>query len=85
MTEWKLDSRCSFSAPKSGGIARAYRVARTLVIHGDADEIVPFWMGESVAGAIHGARLLRVSGAHHGDLFAREGARFIDEIAALGS
>jgi uncharacterized protein len=60
-------------------------VARTVVIHGDADEIVPFWMGERVAGAIAGARLVRVSGAHHGDLFARDGARLIDEIAALGS
>jgi fermentation-respiration switch protein FrsA (DUF1100 family) len=57
----------------------------TLVIHGDADEIVPFWMGERVAGAIHGARLVRIAGAHHGDLFAREGDRLLDEIAALGT
>jgi hypothetical protein len=53
----------------------------TLVIHGDADEIVPFWMGHRLAGAITGARLLRVTGGHHGDLFAREGERL---LAAIG-
>lgn len=56
----------------------------TLVIHGDADEIVPFWMGERIASAIHGARFVRVAGAHHGDLFARDGARLISEIAVFG-
>ena len=55
----------------------------TLVIHGDADEIVPFWMGKRIAGAIAGARLVRVSGGHHGDLFAREGERLILEITRL--
>lgn len=55
----------------------------TLVIHGDADEIVPVWMGESVAGAIAGARFVRVEGAHHGDLFVRDHARLLGEIAAL--
>jgi fermentation-respiration switch protein FrsA (DUF1100 family) len=57
----------------------------TLVIHGDADEIVPFWMGERVARAIRGAKLLRIAGAHHGDLFARDGERLLAEIAAMGS
>ncbi len=57
----------------------------TLVIHGDADEIVPFAMGERVAGAIAGARFMRVPGGHHGDLFAREGSRLLDAIAALGT
>ena len=47
-------------------------VRRMLVIHGDADETVPFRMGKRIAGAIAGARLVRVSGGHHGDLFARE-------------
>lgn len=41
----------------------------TLVVHGDADEVVPFDMGESVAGAIAGARFVRVPGGHHNDLF----------------
>jgi len=57
----------------------------TLVIHGDADEIVPFWMGQRLARAIRGARLLRIAGAHHGDLFARDGAHLLAEIAAIGS
>jgi len=55
----------------------------TLVIHGDADEIVPFWMGQRVAGAIEGASFLRVSGGHHGDLFVRDGAHLVDAIATL--
>jgi fermentation-respiration switch protein FrsA (DUF1100 family) len=55
----------------------------TLVIHGDADEIVPFWMGDELARAIAGARLVRVPGGHHGDLFARDPARLIDAIVAL--
>jgi fermentation-respiration switch protein FrsA (DUF1100 family) len=54
-----------------------------LVIHGDADEVVPFAMGERVAGAIEGARMLRVPGGHHGDLFAREDERLTDAIASL--
>jgi fermentation-respiration switch protein FrsA (DUF1100 family) len=56
----------------------------TLVVHGDADEIVPFAMGERVAGAIPGARLLRVADGAHGDLFARAGERIVAEVAALG-
>ncbi len=55
----------------------------TLVIHGDADEVVPFWMGETIAGAIHGARLVRIAGAHHGDLFLRARSRLLDEISAM--
>jgi fermentation-respiration switch protein FrsA (DUF1100 family) len=57
----------------------------TLVIHGDADEIVPFWMGERVTSAIHGARMLVVAGGRHGDLFARDGDRIASAIASFGS
>jgi fermentation-respiration switch protein FrsA (DUF1100 family) len=57
----------------------------TLVIHGDADEIVPFAMGQRVAGSIARAELLRVRQGRHGDLFVREGQRLFDAIAALGS
>ncbi len=64
--------------------ASAIRVP-TLVIHGDADEIVPYAMGERLAGAIEGARLVRVAGGRHGDLFVREGQRLLAEIAALGA
>ena len=52
----------------------------TLVVHGDADEIVPFAMGERLSSAIAGARLLRISGGHHGDLFVRDGDRLLSEI-----
>jgi fermentation-respiration switch protein FrsA (DUF1100 family) len=55
----------------------------TLVIHGDADEIVPFWMGRRLAGAIAGARLLRVPGGHHGDLFLRERDLLLGAIASI--
>ncbi len=55
----------------------------TLVIHGDADEIVAFWMGSRVEGAIAGARLLRVAGGHHGDLFLRERERLLAAITDL--
>lgn len=33
--------------------------------------------------AVHALELVRVSGGHHGDLFAREGERLISEIARL--
>lgn len=57
----------------------------TLVIHGDADEIVPFSMGERIARAIHGARIVRIAGGHHGDLFARDGEHLLAEIASFGA
>ena len=53
----------------------------TLVVHGDQDEVIPFRMGRIVAEAIPGATLHVVEGGHHNDLFARWGARLIEEIA----
>lgn len=64
------------------GKSAAIRVP-TLVIHGDADEIVPFWMGHRLAAAIGGARLLRVAGGRHGDLFVRERDRLLAAIEAI--
>lgn len=52
----------------------------TLVIHGDSDEVVPFAMGQQVAAAIPGATLRVVRGAHHNDLFLREGAELEQAI-----
>ncbi len=63
--------------------AAAIRVP-TLVIHGDRDEIVPLAMGETIAASIAGARLLRIPGAHHGDILQRDGAGVLREVAALG-
>lgn len=57
----------------------------TLVIHGDADEVVPFWMGERISSAIRGARMRVVAGGHHGDLVAREPERVLGAIASFGS
>jgi pimeloyl-ACP methyl ester carboxylesterase len=41
----------------------------TLVIHGDADELIPFQMGEKVAAALPNAKLVRVERGHHADMF----------------
>lgn len=54
----------------------------TLVIHGDADEIVPFHMGERLVAAIPGARLLRIAGGRHGDLLQRAHASLLEAIAS---
>jgi pimeloyl-ACP methyl ester carboxylesterase len=40
-----------------------------LVVHGDADEMIPFAMGRAVAAAIPGAKLHVVGGGHHNDLW----------------
>jgi pimeloyl-ACP methyl ester carboxylesterase len=43
-----------------------------LVAHGDADDAVPFEMGERLAHAFPHGRFVTVSGGHHTDLFARD-------------
>lgn len=43
----------------------------TLIVHGDADEVVPWDMGRDLSAAIAGARLITVPGAHHGDIYVR--------------
>jgi pimeloyl-ACP methyl ester carboxylesterase len=57
----------------------------TLVVHGDADEIIPFWMGRAVARSIARARFVNVPGGRHGDLFARDGEHLLREIAAFAN
>lgn len=50
-------------------LAKAPRVtARTLVIHGDHDELVPYAMGVAVSAAIPHGKLLTVEGGHHDGL-----------------
>jgi len=56
----------------------------TLVVHGDTDEIIPFWMGRKIADAISKAQLVIVRGGHHGDLFSRDGTRLLRAMIALG-
>lgn len=66
---------------RAGAIAQP-----TLVAHGDADEIVPFEMGEAVAGALPRGRLLRVPGAHHGDVLRPEVVdAVVEHVAACGA
>ena len=62
--------------------ARAIDVP-ALVVHGDADEIVPFEMGDRIARALPDARFLAVRGGRHGDLFAREPSAIYDAVANL--
>ena len=62
----------------------------TLVVHGDADALIPLAMGEAVASAIPGARLVRVAGGHHADLLSayatgRPGAHELLESARRSS
>lgn len=54
----------------------------TLVIHGDADILVPVENGRNVAAAVPGARLVEIEGMGH-DVPKRVWARVADEIAAL--
>jgi alpha-beta hydrolase superfamily lysophospholipase len=53
----------------------------TLVIHGNADEVVPFAMGRQVAASIPGAVLREVPGGHHNDLFLMDRAELEGAIA----
>lgn len=52
----------------------------TLIVHGTDDEIIPFDMGRALASQIRDARLVTVPGGRHNDLFARDGARLMNEI-----
>ena len=55
----------------------------TLVIHGDADEIIPFWMGSHLASTIARARFFPVAEGHHGDLFLLQRERILDALGTL--
>jgi len=54
----------------------------TLVIHGDADILVPVENGRNVAAAVAGARLVEIEGMGH-DVPRRVWDQVADEIAAL--
>ncbi|NUP12430.1 MAG: alpha/beta hydrolase [Polyangiaceae bacterium] len=55
----------------------------TLVIHGNADEIVPFWMGARLSDEIPNAHLVLIEGGNHGDLFARGGDDLLARVQAF--
>lgn len=63
------------SATRAPGIALP-----VLVIHGDADEVIPADLGKALAGRFPRARFVGVPGAHHNDLWERPEVR----AAALG-
>ena len=53
--------------------ARAADVKQpVLVIHGTADEVVPFDLGERLSKSFSSATLLRIDGGHHNDVAGRE-------------
>lgn len=73
-------------------LAKASRLALpTLVVHGDADPVIPVAMGRKVAAALPNAELTIVPGGHHNDLFVRDPtlaariASFASGSAALGA
>jgi uncharacterized protein len=59
---------------------RAKDIAQpTLVVHGDADEVVPFAMGERIAKALPHGQFRPVPGGHHTDVLTPD---VLDEITA---
>jgi uncharacterized protein len=52
-----------------------------LIVHGDRDEIVPFSMGEDLARTFPKARLERIVGAHHNDLWTEHARELTEAIA----
>ena len=69
------------AAPGRLGRLRSLRLP-TLVVHGDADILVPIENGRNVAAAIPGARLVEIEGMGH-DVPRRVWSRIADEIVAL--
>lgn len=64
------------------------RIARVhvplLVIHGDADEIVPFSQGQSVFNAANPPKeIWRIPGAHHNDLLYVAGEAYVARLRAF--
>lgn len=55
----------------------------TLIVHGDADELVPYAMGVELSKAIAGAKLVTVKGAGHNDLFSVDVGPTTSAIEAL--
>lgn len=53
-----------------------------LIIHGDADEVIPYAMGQELAAAIPTAHLITVPGGHHNDLFVLDGGALRTAIVA---
>jgi hypothetical protein len=57
--------------------------APVLVVHGTADRIAPFAMGEALAAAAPDGRLLPLDGAGHNETFTLGGAMYRDTLHAF--
>lgn len=55
----------------------------TIVVHGSSDEVVPYWMGEALAGRIASAKLVTVTGARHDEVWSKQRERVLGELEKL--
>lgn len=53
----------------------------TLILHGDADDVVPYDMGVTLSDALPNAELITVPGGRHNDIFALKGQELLQRIA----
>ncbi len=60
-----------------------FDTASKVIIHGDADEVVPFSMGTRIAKLIVGSTIVRVKAGKHGDLLAHGGKQLLDRISSF--
>ena len=67
----------TFDAPRNGGFADL--TVRVVVLHGDADPLLPLPHGEALAEAVPGARLVVLEGMGHG-LSEPYWPTFVDEL-----
>ena len=66
---------------KFDNLAKAPHItAPTLIIHGDADGVVPYRMGKQLSETIAGAQLITVAGGGHNDLWQRARARLLAAV-----
>jgi pimeloyl-ACP methyl ester carboxylesterase len=64
--------------------AKAARVSvPVLVVHGTDDEVIPFELGERLAGLFPNARLVTLARGRHNDLFVRGGDGLVRELDAF--
>jgi hypothetical protein len=52
-----------------------------LIVHGDADELIPHAMGERLAATFPKAEMYTVKGGHHGDLIAIDAEGVFETVA----
>ncbi len=74
---WTNHFAMTFDAPKNGGFGDL--AMPVLVLHGDADPLLPLPHGEAIRDAVPGARLAVLAGMGHG-LSAPYWKTFVDEL-----